>query len=314
MRIFFSADVHGSSAIWKKWVNAAKFYHADVLMLCGDLTGKGLIPLIEQGDGSYIVHYFKKYKLKGEKEIRKIEEKISASGFYTKRCTKDEVEEMQGDRAKANEAIKEAMKERMKQWLEILVKKVDTKNVTAIVMPGNDDEPEIDPIIKLYEADGVIYPIGKVVDIGGFETISLPDVNPTPWNTPREATEGELKKKCDKLIKKLSDPRRAIFNFHCPPYNTMLDLAPELDGNLKQVIIAGQPQMRHVGSKSIREAIEENHPLIGLHGHVHESPGADKVGNAPVINPGSEYERGILRGFIVNMTKEGVTNYWKVEG
>lgn len=52
-------------------------------------------------------------------------------------------------------------------------------------MPGNDDELIIDDIIKEYEDRGVIYPLDKVFEIAGYEVISSPYVNPTPWNTPR---------------------------------------------------------------------------------------------------------------------------------
>ena len=44
--IFFSSDVHGSEKCWMKFVNAAKFYGAQALVMGGDITatselGKG---------------------------------------------------------------------------------------------------------------------------------------------------------------------------------------------------------------------------------------------------------------------------------
>ena len=41
-----------------------------------------------------------------------------------------------------------------------------------------------------------------------------------------------------------------------------------------------------VGSRAVREAIEKTQPLLGLHGHVHESPGAQKLGRTLCVNPG----------------------------
>jgi Icc-related predicted phosphoesterase len=144
--------------------------------------------------------------------------------------------------------------------------------------------------------------------------ISLDYVNPTPWDTPREDSEKGLGKRIDKLVAKLGDPGEAIFNLHAPPYGTMLDLAPELDGNKKPVTVAGQVNFVHVGSKAVREAIEKYQPLIGLHGHIHESAGHDKIGDTTVVNPGSEYGEGILRGYIVEIADSRVVNQWKVEG
>ncbi|MBD0289951.1 MAG: metallophosphoesterase, partial [Thermoleophilia bacterium] len=47
MRIFYAGDIHGSERLWRKFLNAAAFYEADVLVLGGDLTGKILVPLVE---------------------------------------------------------------------------------------------------------------------------------------------------------------------------------------------------------------------------------------------------------------------------
>jgi uncharacterized protein len=56
-----------------------------------------------------------------------------------------------------------------------------------------------------------------------------------------------------------------------------------------------------VGSPAVRAAIETYHPILSLHGHIHESRGADKVGKTVAINPGSEYNTGVLRGVIVRL-------------
>ncbi len=70
----------------------------------------------------------------------------------------------------------------------------------------------------------------------------------------------------------------------------------------------------HVGSRAVTEALEKYRPMIGLHGHIHESSGHDKVGDVTVVNPGSEYGEGILRGYIIEIQDGRVNNQWKVEG
>jgi len=70
-RMFFSADAHGSNYVWRKWVNVPKFHKADILLLCGDLTGKALIPLIEQDNGTWTSHYFgRKWTFRSEAEMK----------------------------------------------------------------------------------------------------------------------------------------------------------------------------------------------------------------------------------------------------
>ena len=314
-RMFFSTDAHGSTSIWKKWVRVPEFHNAEMLLLCGDLTGKALVPLVEQSDGTYKTHYYGRgWHLKSEEDIISMETRLSDSGVYPFRTNSSQIEEMKNSPKLVDEMMNNAMANRMDEWLSFLVERVDTSKVQVMAMPGNDDEFLLDKVIRSYEDRGVIWCLDKVVEIGGFETISMEYVNPTPWDTPREANEKDLKKKIDKLAKKLKDPTKSIFNFHCPPYNTHLDLAPKLDKTLRPVVTAGTPEMMHVGSTAIREAEEQYQPMMGLHGHIHESYASDKIGNSVVVNPGSEYGEGILRGFIIEFNEEGVDKYWKVEG
>jgi len=59
---------------------------------------------------------------------------------------------------------------------------------------------------------------------------------------------------------------RAIFLFHAPPHDSMLDRAA-LEGKMVDHV----PLDLHVGSIAIRRFIESRQPLLTLHGHVHES-------------------------------------------
>src|SRR3954469_25492422 len=45
LTIFYVADIHGSDVCFRKWLNAAAFYGADVLIIGGDFTGKVLLPI-----------------------------------------------------------------------------------------------------------------------------------------------------------------------------------------------------------------------------------------------------------------------------
>jgi Icc-related predicted phosphoesterase len=141
------------------------------------------------------------------------------------------------------------------------------------------------------------------------EMASLGYSNITPWRCPRDIPEEELSKKIEALIAQVKNMPNCIFNFHCPPYDTGIDTAPHLDQNLKPVFKAGEVEMIPVGSKSTRKAIEQHQPLLGLHGHIHESKGAFKIGRTICLNPGSEYSEGMLRGALVDLHDKGLKNY-----
>lgn len=314
-RIFFSVDAHGSTAIWKKWLKIPELYEVDILMLCGDLTGKVLVPLIEQKDGSRKVFYFgQTYNLTTEDEITKMERKLADTGAYPIRCTEVQFAEWERDKEKVLPIIKKEILKRMENWLKMLTQEIDLQKITTIVMPGNDDDYEVDQIIKSFVKDGVVWCLDEAIEIDGVEMISLAHTNKTPWHTPREADEKELEEMIENLASKLKDPKFSIFNFHCPPYGTRLDWAPRLDRKLKPVAVPGGVEYKNVGSKAIRKVIEKYQPLLGLHGHIHESAGVDRIGKTIIINPGSEYSEGILRGYIIEIVDRKLENYYKVEG
>jgi len=135
--------------------------------------------------------------------------------------------------------------------------------------------------------------------------ISLGCANLTPWKCPRDLSEEVLEEKIERMAVNVGEMSNCLFNFHCPPYNTELDLAPELDENLTVVMKAGKPNMIHVGSMAVRKAIEKHQPLLGLHGHIHESRGVYRLGKTVCVNPGSEYTEGILRGVIIQLRESG---------
>jgi len=314
-RLFFSVDVHGASSVWRKWLNAAKHHDVDVLMLCGDLTGKALVPVIEHPGGKAVAFYFgRDWTLETEDEKQEMERRLADAGVYTVRATPDQVEEWKQSAEEVDKLMTAGIERRLIEWLELLLEQIDTKKVKAIVMPGNDDDLSVDRIIKEYDDRGVVYPLGQVISIAGHEAISLAHTNPTPWDTPREADERHLARMIEEEVSRLKDPQKAIFNFHCPPYGTRLDLAPELDKDLRPVTVAGQISFKPVGSRAVRDSILKYKPMLGLHGHIHESYGAERLGDTVILNPGSEYGEGILRGFIVEITERGVESYYKVEG
>ena len=316
IRIFFATDVHGATAVWQKWIKAAEVYDANVLMLCGDLTGKTLVPLIKTTNNNFTAHYFgKEWQLKTETEIIEFEKRLENIGTYFARLSQDEVEELKNNGSKVENLIQEKMIERIDKWLGMLITTVNTSKIKVIVMPGNDDSFAIDDVIQQYEKERVINPLDRIVELNGVEIISLAHVPPTPWNTPREADEKKIDNMIKGLIKKRRETKNSIFNLHISPYGKRLDLAPQSVKDRKPIIMCGQVNVIHVGSKAFRKAIEKHQPILGLHGHIHESSGAEKIGRTLIVNPGSEYSEGVLRAFvIIDVSPEGFLNYWRVEG
>lgn len=314
IRLFYATDVHGSTLCFLKFLNAYKFYKADILILGGDITGKSFIPVIEQGDGTYRVQFLgRPLTLKNQQEVDKLEKEIENIGYYAFKTNLEEVQALEADKEKQTELFRRLIIQRVEKWIKIAEERLKGINVKCFITPGNDDIFDIDNLLDKSEV--IINPEDKVVEIAkGLEMISSGYSNITPWNCPRDVHEEKLKEKIEAMANKVRDFNNCIFNFHCPPYDTPLDLAPKLDKNLKPVVsTGGQPIFVSVGSHAVREAILKYQPMLGLHGHIHESRGYTKLGRTLCLNPGSEYGEGILRGVIVNIEK-GIKNFQFTSG
>jgi uncharacterized protein len=149
---------------------------------------------------------------------------------------------------------------------------------------------------------------------GQHEMITLGYTNRTPWDSPREVDEDVLKERIDAMAERVKEMPDAIFNIHVPPIGTPIDQAPKLDKDLKPVVSGGEVVMASAGSSAVRDCIEKYQPLVGLHGHVHESRGTVKIGRTVCFNPGSEYGSGILRGVICELDGDAVRSYLLTSG
>ncbi len=138
--------------------------------------------------------------------------------------------------------------------------------------------------------------------------------NITPWHSPRELEEDALYERIQAMAEQLVNPQRSIFNLHCPPYDYGLDIAAKLDKTLKPIAGIGGVEMGPVGSRAVLKAVQTYQPMLGLHGHVHESRGVVKIGRTLCVNPGSEYTEGILRGCLLLIDRKGVRDYLLTSG
>jgi Icc-related predicted phosphoesterase len=308
-RIFFATDIHGSERCFLKFINAAKAYEADAIVMGGDITGKLLVPIIEDADGTCVASVFGQVRTaRNEEERHVLEKTIRESGSYTVHLSRAEQQALEAEPDGVRVLFRRAITETLGRWLAIARERLEPSGIPIYISAGNDDEPYVDEILE--RAPYAVYPEGSVLELpGGYEMISCGYANRTPFDSPRELDEDELERQMETMAAKLADPERAIFNFHCPPRETTLDSAPMLDPELRPVIRGGSMVMGPAGAAATRRMIERHQPLLGLHGHVHESRGAQKLGRTLCVNPGSEYSEGVLRGVLAYLNKAKVKGW-----
>jgi uncharacterized protein len=311
IRLYYAGDVHGSEKLWRKFVGAAAFYRADVLIMGGDITGKVMTPVVEAPGGRYRAQVAGRETIVDAAELESLEQRIRFHGFYPYRCDPEEYERIAGDERYRDEVFAGLMFDEVRRWVRIAEERLADTGVRMYVIPGNDDEPSIDAAL---ESEYVINPDNDVVDVGGLQLLSCSWVNPTPWHTPREESEEALSARLQGLAERLEPGRTAIFNLHCPPHDSTLDSAPELTADLEVVIEGSEPRIVPVGSTAVRALIERHQPVLSLHGHIHESKGVAHIGRTTCVNPGSAYSEGVIDGALVHLADDRVRTCQLVTG
>ncbi len=311
-RIFFATDIHGSERCFRKWLNAGRVYDAKVMILGGDITGKSLKPLCKiNGDTWEGEVGGRPAQARDGEELQALCRQIADRGSYARMSTPEEREELAADPVAFDRAFAEAISDRVEQWVALADERLKDSDIAGFVMLGNDDDEQLAEILR--SSRKLTYAEDGIVELpGGHEMVSLGYSTPTPWNTPRECSEEELAQRIDAVAARLERPEAAVMNLHCPPRDSNLDQAPQLDENLRPVITAGGYALMSVGAAAVRSAIEESGAALGLHGHVHESPAGQMIGSTMCVNPGSEYPEGILRGAIVDLAQDGEIRRWQI--
>jgi len=303
-KILFATDLHGSETFFGKILSVTKSFRVNILLISGDLTGKAIVPIVKTDKGRYFTTFFGQNYNIGETELPELENSIRKVGYYHFLCSREEYQDFKAEPKKVDELFDKLMQDTVDRWVS-KIEEVVPNDIRVIMNPGNDDALVVDEALK--RSKRTEYTVGKAVELDDLHSmVSCEWVNPTPWNSPRECTEQELERRLRTEMERVSDVSHLVCDFHPPPYNTTLDLAPKLRKDLQPKLFLGQPEYEHVGSKSVRKIIEQYQPLLGLHGHIHESASMCKLRKTICVNPGSEYNEGIMHGYLVTLTPAGV--------
>lgn len=310
MKIFYAADLHGGETAFRKFTNAGKFYKADLVIFGGDLTGKMVVPIVEK-NGVYTCRYYgSTVKVKKEKELPDLERNLRDAGFYPFLVSENELNRLNENDAEL--IIKEKQIEVLQEWIRLADERFSAAGIPCILIPGSVDDFYLDELINAgsFVANGD----GKIIEVNGFEILSVGGGKPSVFKYPREFSEEELAEKIEQLAVQVKDMNRCIFNIHIPPYDTDLDQGTLYDDELKPVLDGDSLATGPAGSKAVREAIEKYQPLLSLHGNVHESRGVTTLGRTICINAGTDYDQGLLRGALVDVGADGQVSYTLTAG
>ena len=149
MRLFFATDIHGSETCWRKFLNSGKHYGADVIVLGGDMTGKALVPVVHDGDDHWHATLLEnRAQLNGDEEVVAFEDAVVRRGYYPFRTTVEELRELEADETRWHRLFTEQMLKTIECWMRIADEKLEGSGIKCFVCPGNDDELNVDEVIR----------------------------------------------------------------------------------------------------------------------------------------------------------------------
>jgi Icc-related predicted phosphoesterase len=313
LTIFYVADIHGSDVCFRKWLNAAGFYGADVLIIGGDLTGKILLPIYPasgRGEAWTATWKDRVHRLETRAEVDELIRLARTEGAYGFVTTADEIAEIGGSLERERAVFGRLKLEALEAWLALADERLADRRTRAYLMAGNDDPPEIDALLA--GARSLVDVQGATTELApGIWMASRGESTPTPWHTPREVPDPDLGNLVRDAVRDLPAGGTTIWNLHMPPFDTGVDRAPRIDDSLHvQYDGSGEPVMVPVGSQAIRDLVDESQPTIALHGHIHEGRGRYSIGRTVGFNPGSQYQDGVLQGLLLRVSaRKGLRDF-----
>jgi Icc-related predicted phosphoesterase len=148
------------------------------------------------------------------------------------------------------------------------------KKDRVYVLPGNHESAA--DIASFCERHGFHDFHGGTLEVAGVHVAGLGYSSPTPFDTPGEYSEDELRER----LGKFGGLKPLVLVCHAPPYDTELDQVHE---------------GLHAGSKAVREFIEKHQPRDFFCGHIHEAAGVGiEMGATKARNVGK-------RGFLLEL-------------
>src|SRR5258708_1727725 len=153
MKVFFATDIHGSEICWRKFLNAAAFYKADLVVLGGDVTGKVMVPIVAHQGYWQVTVRGQEYRLETQQELDDIQRQIRNAGSYPAMVSPDELQQLSKEEGAVDRRFTVEMTRSLDRWLDMADGKLRGGEIPCILNGGNGE---------IWEVEGNIAPATHV--------------------------------------------------------------------------------------------------------------------------------------------------------
>ncbi|MCX6363725.1 MAG: hypothetical protein NTW58_06070 [Actinobacteria bacterium] len=168
-RVFFATDIHGSERTFRKFLNGAKFYKVDHIIMGGDITGKFLVPIVHEHDSHYrVTLQGTTESIEGDSALQAVKERIETLGFYHVTLEEDALHAMQENPGEIDSLFRRLGRERLERWIALADERLAGTTVKWYVTGGNDDPMDVLSVLENIESDHVINCGGRGGGAGGI--------------------------------------------------------------------------------------------------------------------------------------------------
>src|SRR3984885_2638799 len=164
MRVYYATDIHGSEGCWRKFLNAGRFYNADVLILGGDVTGKAVVPVVAAAGGGFRVRQFSGDRVLSANEVLASEDRIRDMGFYPYRTTEDELDEVWDNPEAVQEIFLALMRSTLTRWLDLAAERLAGSGIRLYAVEGKDEPPGLSGVPR--DTNVLTETEDRLVDLG----------------------------------------------------------------------------------------------------------------------------------------------------
>ncbi|MFW5837506.1 MAG: hypothetical protein ACOCVM_05815 [Desulfovibrionaceae bacterium] len=299
--VFFASDIHGRERFWRKFVNAAEFFQADVLIFGGHMVGRGLQPLVREDSGQWrTVLGDAEFRARHPGELEALETRALDAGLYPVRLTSGELEELQADREAQHRLLAEQGMRQVRRFTELAEERLAPAGRRLIVIPGEHDPPE-------FREAAADLPSITWMELG---TAWLDAHHEIVGQGPCASGDQAMVAALDAAVGGLDEVYQSIFLFSTPPSESGASRRLRPGNAALGLREAGEPSTPLV----VRRTIETYQPLLSLHGGWVGEWRSMRIGRTICLSPGSACEDGLLLGCLVKLSPHAVDAVQPVQG